>query len=172
MSGCRNRTASCKSTRTEGQFTLPTAWNIVVLRKVSSGDPDSGTAGSNLEKNGAHPASYPVRTRGSFPGGKAAGALSLPLTSIQCRDQILSGVLYCNFYFTSRRGLGIFLFTTGSRTALGPTQPPIQWLPGALSLGVKRPGREADYSPPSSVEVKEWVELYLHSSNTPSSHRV
>jgi hypothetical protein len=26
---------------------------------------------------------------------------------------------------------------------------------GALSLGVKRPGREADHSPPSSVEVKE-----------------
>jgi hypothetical protein len=52
-------------------------------------------------------------------------------------------------------GLGIFLFTTASRTALGPTQPPIQWVPGALSLGVKRPGREADYSPPSSAEVKE-----------------
>jgi hypothetical protein len=28
-------------------------------------------------------------------------------------------------------------------------------LPGTLSLGVKRPGREADHSPPSSVEVKE-----------------
>jgi hypothetical protein len=29
-------------------------------------------------------------------------------------------------------------------------------------------GREADNSPPSSAEVKEWVELYLHSPNTPS----
>jgi hypothetical protein len=29
-------------------------------------------------------------------------------------------------------------------------------------------GREADHSPPSSVEVKEWVELYLHSLSTPS----
>jgi hypothetical protein len=38
--------------------------------------------------------------------------------------------------------------------ALGPTQPPIQWVPGALSLGVKRPGREADHSLPSSAEVK------------------
>jgi hypothetical protein len=38
--------------------------------------------------------------------------------------------------------------------ALGPTQPPIQWVPGALSLGVKRRGREADHSPPSSAEVK------------------
>jgi hypothetical protein len=35
-------------------------------------------------------------------------------------------------------------------------------------LGVKRPGRESDHSPPSSAEVKEWVELYLHSPNTPS----
>jgi hypothetical protein len=34
-----------------------------------------------------------------------------------------------------RRELGIFLFTTASRTALGPTQLPIQWVPGALSLG-------------------------------------
>jgi hypothetical protein len=41
-----------------------------------------------------------------------------------------------------------------SRTALGPTQPTIQWVPGAISLGVKRPGREADNSPPSSAEVK------------------
>jgi hypothetical protein len=29
-------------------------------------------------------------------------------------------------------------------------------------------GREADHSPPSSAEVKERVELYLHSPNTPS----
>jgi hypothetical protein len=70
--------------------------------------------------------------------------------------------------FDSRRGRGIFLFTTASRTVLGPTQPPIQWVPGALSLGVKRPGCQADHSPPSSAEVEEWVELYPHSPNTPS----
>jgi hypothetical protein len=70
--------------------------------------------------------------------------------------------------FDFRRGLGIFLFTTASRTALGPTQPPIQWEPGAFTLGVKRPGREADHSPPSNAEVKVCVELYLHSPNTPS----
>jgi hypothetical protein len=57
--------------------------------------------------------------------------------------------------FDSRWGLGIFLFTTASRTALGPTQPPTQWVAGALSLGVKRPGREVGHSPPSSAEVKE-----------------
>jgi hypothetical protein len=70
--------------------------------------------------------------------------------------------------FDSWRGLGIFLFTTASRTTLGSTQPPIQWVPGDLSLVVKRPRREADHSPPSSAEVKECVELYLHSPNTPS----
>jgi hypothetical protein len=70
--------------------------------------------------------------------------------------------------FDSGRGLGIFLFTTTYRTDLGPTQHPIQWVQGALSLGVKRPGREADHSLPSSAEVKERVELYLHSRNTSS----
>jgi hypothetical protein len=50
--------------------------------------------------SGAHPACYPMRTRGCFPGGKAAGAWSWPV--------------------------------------------------------------------PSSAEVKEWVELYLHFPSTPS----
>jgi hypothetical protein len=40
------------------------------------------------------------------------------------------------------------------QTGSGATQPPIQWVPGAISSGVKRQGREADHSPPSSVEVK------------------
>jgi len=57
--------------------------------------------------------------------------------------------------FDSWWGLGVFLFITASRTALEPTQPPTQWVPGALFLGVKRPGREADHSPPSSAEIKE-----------------
>jgi hypothetical protein len=49
-----------------------------------------------------------------------------------------------------------------SRLALGPTQPPIQWVPETLSLGVKWSGHEAEHSPPSSAKVKECVELYLH----------
>jgi len=43
--------------------------------------------------------------------------------------------------------MGFFSFTIASRLALGPTQPPIQWVLGALSLGAKY---EADHSPPSS----------------------
>jgi hypothetical protein len=40
------------------------------------------------------------------------------------------------------------------RLAVGPTQPPIQWVPGALFLGIKWWGHEADHSPPCSAEVK------------------
>jgi hypothetical protein len=49
-------------------------------------------------------------------------------------------------------------------TALGFTQPPIQWVPGALSLGVKRQGREADRSSPTSAEV---TQIWIYTSTPP-----
>jgi hypothetical protein len=60
---------------------------------------------------------------------------------------------YSDWLRTGRLGFDsrhdkIFLFSTASRHALGPTEPPIQWLPG-----VKWSEREADHSP-SSDEVK------------------
>jgi hypothetical protein len=61
-----------------------------------------------------------------------------------------SGVVGLNFQW----GLGFFVLITASRPALSPTQPPIPGVLGPLSLGVKRPWREADHSPPSSAEVK------------------
>jgi hypothetical protein len=85
---------------------------------------------------------------------------------IQCNRKFLLTIstnAVSDYSKVFRRRLGFFVFTTASRTVLGPTQPPIQWVPGALSLGVRQVAREADHSPPSSVEVKEWVELYLHS---------
>jgi len=60
--------------------------------------------------------------------------------------------------------VGIFLFTTASKPALKPIQPPIQWVIGALSLGVKRAVREADHSLPSCAEVKNaspWCDAQL-----------
>jgi hypothetical protein len=54
----------------------------------------------------------------------------------------------------SQQGLGIFLSTTASKPALGPIQPPIQWVPRVPSSGVKQPRREAAHSPPSIIEVK------------------
>jgi hypothetical protein len=56
--------------------------------------------------------------------------------------------------FDSRRGMGIFLSTTVSRTALGPTQPPIQWVPGPLFLGSKAAGAWSWPLTSSSTEVK------------------
>jgi len=67
--------------------------------------------------------------------------------------------------------LGIVLITIASRSVLGHTQPPIQWVPGSLSLGVNWPGREADHLYKSSAEVKECAELNLPSPNIPSWRR-
>lgn len=49
-------------------------------------------------------------------------------------------------------GQEILLFSKLSRLALGPTQPPIQFV-----LGVKQPGHEVKHSPPLVLRVKnEW----------------
>jgi len=45
-------------------------------------------------------------------------------------------------------------FSHLSRPALGPTQPPVKWVP-CISRGKERPGLDADHSPPSSAVVKE-----------------
>jgi hypothetical protein len=56
------------------------------------------------------------------------------------------------------------MFRTTDSTVIATTRnintdfyPPIQWVPVALPLGVKRPVREADHSPASSAEVKEYA---------------
>jgi hypothetical protein len=43
---------------------------------------------------------------------------------------------------------------TVSRLALGATQLPVQWVPRAISTGIKRPRREVDHSHPSTAEVR------------------
>jgi hypothetical protein len=40
--------------------------------------------------------------------------------------------------FDPRQRRRIFLLVSASRPVLGPTQPPVQWVPGVLSPGVKR----------------------------------
>jgi hypothetical protein len=50
--------------------------------------------------------------------------------------------------------MGFFSLRHRVQTVLGPTQPPIQWVAGTLTAGIRRPEREADNSPPSNVEVK------------------
>jgi hypothetical protein len=56
--------------------------------------------------------------------------------------------------FDPRQEQRIFPLSSVSRPVLGPTQPPVQWVPGVLSPRVRaRPGHDADHSPPSSAEV-------------------
>jgi hypothetical protein len=58
-----------------------------------------------------------------------------------------------------RRGK-IFLFSTASRPALGPTQSTIQQVPGVISLAARPSGWEADHLNP--VLRSRMMELYLH----------
>jgi hypothetical protein len=48
----------------------------------------------------------------------------------------------------------IFLFSTASRLVLGPMQPSVFSILRMTYPGVKWPGLEGDYSPASSVEVR------------------
>jgi hypothetical protein len=64
------------------------------------------------------------------------------------------------------QGLRIFLFTTESIPAVGPTQPPIQWVPETLCLGVN--GRGVKLTTHHHLVLRsECVELYLHSPILP-----
>jgi hypothetical protein len=56
-------------------------------------------------------------------------------------------------------GTRIIFLATIFRPPVGPTQPPTERVPGALSPGVKWPGIGADHSPPPSAG----VQLHLHS---------
>jgi hypothetical protein len=47
-----------------------------------------------------------------------------------------------------------FFSYTAPRQVVGPAPLPIQWVQVALSLRLRRAGREADRSPSSSVELK------------------
>jgi hypothetical protein len=65
--------------------------------------------------------------------------------------------------FESRRGTIIYL-SSKTQPAQEPTQPPIEWVPRALSREVKRPCREADDSPESNG----WGEKQRVRTSTPT----
>jgi len=78
------------------------------------------------------------------------------LTLLETATGWTTGVL-----FPETEMVGFSLSSTTSRPALGPTQPPIRWVPGAFTPRAKRPGREADHLPLCSAEVKNaWSYTY------------
>jgi hypothetical protein len=98
---------------------------------------------------------------------------TLHATSCKSRSSSV-GIALC--YGLDDRGSRV-RFTTGAgnysphnRVQNGSGAHPASYPVGTRGsfLAVKRPGREAVHSPPSSAEIEECVELYLHSSHTPS----
>jgi hypothetical protein len=82
-----------------------------------------------------------------------------PWTGLWCSyvssiNKLWAGWLRFNF----QQGKEIFSSPV-SRLALGPTQPPIQWMLEAFSLGVQRPGHEAYYSTPSNAKFKNGISI-------------
>jgi hypothetical protein len=63
-------------------------------------------------------------------------------------------------------GAGSFSLRLRVQTGSGAHPASYQMRTGRSSPGSKAAGREADHSTPSSAEVKERVELYLHSLST------
>jgi hypothetical protein len=63
-------------------------------------------------------------------------------------------------------GAETFHFPVTLRTALGPTQLPLQWVMGARPLGLKRAELETEHSYSASAEVNNSC-IYLQSSMRP-----
>jgi hypothetical protein len=59
-----------------------------------------------------------------------------------------------NWSSLCQNGQEIFLLSTLSRPALGPTQLPMWWVLGTLFPGIKYLRHEIDHSPPSCAEVE------------------
>jgi hypothetical protein len=102
----------------------------------------------------------------SFPPSHSTSFIQTS-ASVQSRDRAVS--IATGYGLDDERvGVGI---PKGARIFTSPFRPDRLWGPprplpngykGALSSGVKRPGSEADHSPPTSAEVKKMRSIRLH----------
>ena len=66
-------------------------------------------------------------------------------------------------WFDSQQGQEIFPFSKLYSFGLEPTQPFIQWVPGAVSVRLKQLVQEADHKCLSTAEVRnEWSYISIH----------
>jgi hypothetical protein len=84
------------------------------------------------------------------------------LTVLASRD---SSVGIATGYGLDVRGIG-YRVPTGasffSSQYLGPIQPPIHWVPGAIFLGLKLSEHEGDHSPPTSAKKRNtWIYTFV-----------
>jgi hypothetical protein len=84
--------------------------------------------------------------------------VTIYITYFRSRDSVFC---IATGYGLDDRGVGVrvpvgsIIFSASSRPALGPTQPLIERVPGAIFPGVKRQECEADHSTPTSAKVKK-----------------
>jgi hypothetical protein len=126
--------------------TAATLWPIV----SAPGDYDNGEIGGMIGRENwstrRKPAPVPLcppqtphaaqtRTRAAAVGSQCLmNLMNLMNLSFRHAYQTLYLQMYLQFCSS------FFFFCIKFRPALGPTQPPIQWVPGAVSTGIKRQG--------------------------------
>jgi hypothetical protein len=89
------------------------------------------------------------------------------------RSRVSSGSIVSDYGLDDRaigvrspQGQRIFPLASVSRPALGPTQPPVRWVPGVLSPGQSAAGRDADHSP--HLVPRSWMSR-SYTSSPPSA---
>jgi hypothetical protein len=87
--------------------------------------------------------------------------------SVQC---LTTGWTTGRWRFDARQRRGIFPLASVSRPALGPTQPPVQWVLGFLSLGVKR-GRGVTLTTYLHLVPRSWMSRSCTSCSPLCFHR-
>jgi hypothetical protein len=86
----------------------------------------------------------------NFPSSGALRRVDLLLI-----NKVPHFLTFSNTSFPSYIDKNKFLFSTPSRLVLRPTQPRIQWEPGAFYPGPEQPDREADRSPPTNTRSRK-----------------
>jgi hypothetical protein len=107
---------------------------------------------------------FQISARGCCPNGCFNPPRQIWIAGIAQTIQWLATGWTAEDYEIDSRYEQIFLIPTSSRPVLEPTQPPLQWVSVSVSLEVNRPGREADHSAPTNVEVKS---TWFYTSNPP-----